>query len=44
MQGLEESVSKVRQLIDVKTWLLNARFYVSSKFILKSSNLIFKLE
>ena len=30
-------------LISVKTRSLNARFYVSNKFILNSSNLIFKL-
>ena len=32
------------KLIGVKTRSLNARFYVSNKFILNSSNLIFKLE
>ena len=31
-------------LISVKTWSLNARFYISNKFILNSSKLIFKLE
>ena len=33
----------VKSLISVKTRSLNARFYVSNKFILNSSNLIFKL-
>ena len=34
----------IEDLISVKTRLLNARFYVSNKFILNSLKLIFKLE
>ena len=37
-------IKQIVLLIRIKMRSLNARFYVSNKFILNSSNLIFKLE
>ena len=42
VRSVMELASKL--VIRVKMWSLNAHFYVSNKFILNSSNLIFKLE
>ena len=38
------SVRSHSRMIRLKIWSLNAQIYVSNKFIVKSSNLIFKLE